>query len=94
MPLVIYDVATAPFLNFLKFEENSIFFFISVGIKRNYHNSCSENILVYGTGTFCVYFYKLSVAFPSLVPHIANFLHASWIGAVIMSWLKIKESLA
>jgi hypothetical protein len=28
-PLVIYDFATAPFLNFLIYEENLIFFFIS-----------------------------------------------------------------
>ncbi len=28
--LVIYDFATAPFLNFLIFEENFLFFFISL----------------------------------------------------------------
>jgi hypothetical protein len=31
-PLVIYDFATAPFLNFLVYEENLIFIFISVKV--------------------------------------------------------------
>jgi hypothetical protein len=30
-PLDIFDFATAPFLNFLIYEENLIFFFISAG---------------------------------------------------------------
>jgi hypothetical protein len=34
-PLIIYDFATAPFLNFLIYEENLVFFFISAGTPKN-----------------------------------------------------------
>jgi hypothetical protein len=33
-PLAVYDFATAPFLNFLMYEENLIFFFISALTKQ------------------------------------------------------------